>query len=128
VVGSDGDRYAIRIRNHDGQRVEVVATVDGLDVIDGTRAGFSKRGYIVDPYATLLIEGFRRSSSAIAAFRFGAVADSYAARTQSDRHVGVIGVAVFGERARAPEYSEDELRRRDSADPFPGRYARPPQR
>jgi len=126
VVGRDGDRYAIRIRNHDRQRFEVVASVDGLDVIDGSKAGFGKRGYILEPYGTLLIEGFRRSSSAIASFRFGSVADSYAGRTGSDRHVGVIGVAMFGERYNEPVYTDGEIDRRETADPFPGQYARPP--
>jgi hypothetical protein len=64
----------------------------------------------------------------VAAFRFGRVADSYAARTspRGDRDVGVIGVAIFGE--RGAEWSPGELERRDSAEPFPDSrgYAVPP--
>ncbi|MGC4068161.1 MAG: hypothetical protein QM784_26640 [Polyangiaceae bacterium] len=127
VAGTDGERYGIRVRNHGQYRYEVVATVDGLDVIDGTKGNFAKRGYILDSYGTLLIEGFRQSKSAVAAFRFGSVADSYAARTQSDRNVGVVGVAVFAERGAIPEYTDREIQKRESADPFPGQFARPPQ-
>jgi hypothetical protein len=127
VLGRDGDRYAIRIRNHERQRFEVVATVDGLDVIDGTKGHFGKRGYILDSYGTLMIEGFRRSGSSVAAFRFGSVADSYAARTSGDRNVGVIGVALFAERNPEPIYTNQEIERRETADPFPNQYARPPQ-
>jgi hypothetical protein len=127
VAGTDGERYGIRVRNHGQYRFEIVATVDGLDVIDGTKGNFTKRGYILDSYGTLLIEGFRQSTSAVATFRFGAVADSYAARTQSDRNVGVIGVAVFAERGAVPEYTDREIQKRESADPFPGQFARPPQ-
>jgi hypothetical protein len=128
VLGRDGDRYAIRIQNHERFRVEIVASVDGLDVMDGTSASFQKRGYVLDPYATLLIEGFRRSTSAVASFRFGSVAESYAARTGSDRQVGVIGVAVFEERgfSRTP-YTRREIMRRETADPFPNRFAQPPR-
>lgn len=128
VVGTSGARYAIRVQNHESYRLEVVATVDGLDVIDGTNGHFNKRGYVVEPYSDLLIEGFRKSSEAVAAFRFGSVSDSYAARTSGDRHVGVIGIAVFAERGCCVEdYSRSEVYRRETADPFPAQFARPPR-
>ena len=123
VVGRDGDRYNIQIRNDTAARLEIVASVDGLDVIDGLGATPEKRGYIVRPYSTLMIDGFRTSDSTVAAFRFGAVRDSYAARTGGDRNVGVIGIAVYNE--RGSEWTVGEIRRRDTADPFPG-YAKPP--
>ncbi len=126
VVGSDGQRYTIQIENHTGNRFEAVATVDGLDVIDGKGGSFAKRGYLVDPWSTLEIDGFRRSQAEVAAFRFGAVKDSYAARKGNDRNVGVIGVAFFHERGSSLPWTERELERRDSANPFPGFAAPPP--
>jgi hypothetical protein len=126
VVGHAGDRYSIRVMNHSSERFEVLATVDGLDVIDGRVASYSKRGYLIDAYGTLDIDGFRRSSDAVAAFRFGSVRDSYAARTGSDRNVGVIGVAIFRERDIVDERRWEENHRRDNADPFPNRYSTPP--
>jgi hypothetical protein len=103
-----------------------VATVDGLDVIDGQPGSFEKRGYLVAPWSTVEIDGFRRSEDEVAAFRFGRVRDSYAAKRGSDRNVGVIGVAVFQERGSSWPWTERELRRRDSADAFPGRFAPAP--
>jgi len=126
VAGSDGQRYVIQIENHTNNRFEAVATVDGLDVVDGKDGGLGKRGYLINPWATLQIDGFRRSQSAVAAFRFGAVKDSYAARKGSDRNVGVIGVAFFHERGSSLPWSERELERRESANPFPGGFASPP--
>lgn len=126
VVGRSGDRYSIRVSNHSSERFEVLATVDGLDVIDGRPGSMSKRGYLVDAHQALDIDGFRRSSDAVAAFRFGSVRDSYAARTGSDRNVGVIGIAIFRERNLVDERRWEENRRRDNADPFPSRYAAPP--
>lgn len=128
VVGHDGDRYSIRIRNLEPYRIEVLATVDGLDVIDGTKGHFRKRGYVIRPSSSLTIDGFRRSTDSVASFRFGAVSDSYAARTSGDRNVGVIGIALFAERGCCAEpYSRHEIDRRETADPFPGQYARPPR-
>lgn len=126
VMGNDGARYVIRIQNQSSVRFEAVATVDGLDVIDGQPGSFQKRGYLVGPWSTLEIDGFRRSEDQVAAFRFGRVRDSYAARRGSDRNVGVIGVAIFHERGSSWPWSERELERRNSADAFPGRFAPAP--
>jgi len=126
IVGEDGGRYRILVRNGTTARFEVVASVDGLDVIDGKPADPNRRGYIVDPHDVLVIDGFRTSDAAVAAFRFGKVADSYAAQTSGDRNVGVIGFAIFAERGAV--WTPAELHRRDTADPFPARgYAVPPR-
>lgn len=126
VMGQRGDRYSIRVKNQSSERFEVVATVDGLDVLDGHPGSFAKRGYLVDANTSLDIDGFRRSSSEVAAFRFGTVKDSYAAQTGSARNVGVIGVAVFREYHPPVNPRLLENQRRDSADPFPNRFASPP--
>ena len=129
VVGQAGQRYTIVLENHTGHRFETVATVDGLDVINGKTGSLDNRGYVLLPYATLEIDGFRQSQDAVASFRFGAVGDSYAAQTGTARNVGVIGIAFFGERGDAP-VTERELRTRDTANPFPGsdpRFAQPPR-
>lgn len=130
VVGEAGRRYAIVVENRTDRRFEVVAAVDGLDVTDGQTASFAKRGYIVAPHGRVEIEGYRRNLEQVAAFRFGSVRDSYAARSADfgARHVGVIGVALFAEAgADAPDLQE-EAARREQADPFPGRFAQPPTR
>jgi hypothetical protein len=126
VVGNDGARYRIVVRNGTTARFEVVASVDGLDVIDGKPADPGRRGYLVDPHGVLVIDGFRTSDSSVAAFRFGKVADSYAAQTSGDRNVGVVGFAIFAERGAV--WTPAELHRRDTANPFPERgYAAPPR-
>lgn len=125
VVGAAGRRYEIVLTNESGKRWEIVGSVDGLDVIDGRPASMGKRGYVLEPYAQVRIEGFRTSDVDVAAFRFGSVAESYAARTGDARNVGVIGIAMFCERA-APTYAlppppslDDEALRRQQANPFP---------
>jgi hypothetical protein len=139
VVGEAGMRYAIVLENHSGHRFEAVATVDGLDVMNGKPGTVSNRGYLLDPYDSVEIDGFRESDDRVAAFRFGRVSDSYAAKTGSARNVGVIGVALFREAGDpwTPFFTNDEeLRRRSTALPFPAdphvddgdrRYASPPR-
>lgn len=139
LIGEAGQRYTLAVENRTNQRFELVASVDGLDVVDGKLASPAKRGYIVSPHGRLVIEGYRRSLNEVAAFRFGSVRDAYATQTgeQGDRNVGVIGVALFAERGTAvptpdrypnrPDL-DDEASRREAADPFPGRFAAPPPR
>lgn len=99
VMGQLGERYTLRVVNHTGRRIEAVVSVDGRDVVDGRAAEYrGKRGYLVPAYGQVDIEGWRLSNAQVAAFRFSAVADSYAARTGSAREVGVIGAAIFPER------------------------------
>jgi hypothetical protein len=127
AIGEAGQRYSLVVSNDTGVRVEAVASVDGLDVFDGKAASWGKRGYLVPAWGSVEIDGFRQSSDHVAAFRFGSVRDSYAARTGSDRNVGIVGIAIFTSR-QAPSWpwTNREVERRRSADPFPGAYASPP--
>jgi hypothetical protein len=128
AVGESGRRYTIVLRNNTSFRLEVVVSVDGLDVLDGKAASFHKRGYIMDPRAEVEIDGFRQSMDAVASFRFGSVRGSYAGQKTGDtRNVGVIGVALFNEVGTVPvPWTPDEVQRRRDANPFPGQFATPP--
>jgi hypothetical protein len=98
VAGRPGARYAIRLANQAGGRVLVVLSVDGINVVSGETAHWNQTGYVLDAYASYDIAGWRKSDSAVAAFEFAALRDSYAARTGRPGNVGVIGMAVFYEK------------------------------
>ncbi len=100
IEGVPGQEYAVRIRNLTGARVLVVTSVDGVNVISGDTASPSQSGYVLDAYGSVEIAGWRKSMSRTAAFYFTDLGDSYAARTGRPANVGVIGVAVFQEKAR----------------------------
>ena len=126
VVGEEGRRYSIIVRNRSDLRLEVVLSVDGLDVLDGQTASFRKRGYVIRPHGQVNVDGFRQSTEAVAAFRFSSVRESYANQKYGEtRNVGVIGIAVFNEYGTVP-WDENEARRRLKANPFPGGFATPP--
>lgn len=100
VLGQYGTRYNVRVSNHTGQRIEAVVTVDGRDAISGELGDYrGQRGYVIDPYSSVVVEGFRQSHSNVAAFRFTSPGDSYSGRRGTPQHNGVIGVAVFREKA-----------------------------
>jgi hypothetical protein len=103
AMGSYGSRYNVRVTNRTGQRVEAVVTVDGRDVISGRPGDFKRqRGYLVDPYGSVVIEGFRTNHSEVAAFRFTTPGNSYSSRMGTPENVGVIGVAFFPEAPPPP--------------------------
>ncbi len=126
VEGRRGQRYAIEIENRSAGRVEAVATVDGLDVLNGKHGSPANPGYVLAPGQVFQLDGFRQSADEVAAFRFGDAGDSYAAQRGDDRSVGVIGVAFFVERGAPPPWFDRDALRRRGADPFPGRFAPPP--
>jgi len=101
VLGEPGERYVVRVDNPTPERVEAVVTVDGRDSISGELGDYVRqRGYLIEPWGTLVVEGFRRSLDEVAVFRFTGRARSYSARRGTPQHVGVIGVAIFPERER----------------------------
>ena len=120
VVGSGGSPYSVYIRNRCKSRLEVVVSVDGLDVIDGKPASFRKRGYVVAPGEALEVKGWRTGWDSVARFEFSSVGDSYSNRRHGTaRNVGVIGLAVFGEKGVDPwKWMPDEVRQRQTASPF----------
>ncbi len=126
VAGKEGRRYSIAIQNKTDLRLEIVLSVDGLDVLDGAKSSLRKRGYLLAPHSRLTVDGFRQSTNAVAAFRFSPVRESYTAEKYArTQNVGVIGIAFFNERGtNAPTVGE--TRRRLNAKPFPGNFSAPP--
>lgn len=120
VVGKQDANYSIVLKNRCKSRLEVVLSVDGLDVIDGKSASFSKRGYVIAPEETLEVKGWRTSPDTVARFKFSTVAGSYANLAHGDhRNVGVIGLAVFTEKGVDPwTWMPREVNDRLNADPF----------
>ena len=102
VAGRPGARYGITIRNLRRERILVVMSVDGINVLNGQTAGWNQDGYVLGPLGAGQIAGWRKSDREIAAFEFTAPADSYASRTGRPLDLGVIGVAVFSERRPEP--------------------------
>ena len=95
--------YKIRLRNDTPHRRLAVVSVDGLDVTNGEPAKkHGNTGYVLSPWQSVEIPGWRRSDTEVAAFELAAPDGSYSAQTgQGKRNVGVVGVAVYDEKAPA---------------------------
>ena len=97
IAGAPGHRYAVRLTNTSDQRVLVVLSIDGVNAVTGQNAHPSQAGYVLEPWQSTEINGWRKSLEDVAQFVFTDLPDSYAARTGRPDNVGVIGVAVFQE-------------------------------
>ncbi|MEO6228462.1 MAG: hypothetical protein ABIO61_11495 [Thermomonas sp.] len=103
IAGVPGHRYSVRLTNTTGERVLVVLSVDGVNAVSGQTASGSQAGYVLDPWESADIAGWRKSLDDIAQFVFTDLPDSYAVRTGRPDNVGVVGIAVFRERHVRPQ-------------------------
>ena len=98
----DGE-YQILLRNDTSSRRLAVISVDGINIIDGETASYGGAGYLLEPWQTVTLKGWRRSESEAAAFQFKADVGSYAAQTgRGTSNTGIIGVALFDEKPKPP--------------------------
>lgn len=97
IAGQQGQPYAVRLRNTSPHRVLVVLSVDGLNAITGEVASPDQTGYVLEPWQSADITGWRKSRQEVAQFVFTDPGNSYAGRTGRPDNIGVIGVAVFNE-------------------------------
>ena len=124
LKGMAGQAYRLVYHNNSASTYEIVASVDGLNVLNGDAASRYDRGYVLEPNDDLVIEGFRKSQSAVASFIFSKPDNAYAANTSSGsiENTGVIGTVIY------ELYDPSKPKpRQPQAYPADKGYAKPPQ-
>lgn len=117
----EGASYAVRLDNRTGERVGVVLTVDGLNAISGVQAtpqpwGSHERMYILDPWGSTTVKGWRTSLAEVRRFTFVDERTSYATRSgQANGKMGWIQIAVYRERRPVARPPWEPLVRGDGA-------------
>ena len=95
-----GRNYSVVLRNNSGRRVGVLLTVDGLNVVNGevTRLASDEPMYVLGPWESATIRGWRSSMDEVRRFVFVDEKRSYASRTgQANSDMGWIRVLAFRE-------------------------------
>jgi hypothetical protein len=95
-----GREYAVTLRNTTGERIGVLISVDGLNVITGQRSALAsgESMYVLDPWGSATIRGWRTSLDDIRRFVFVDEERSYATRTgQANGDLGWVRVLAFRE-------------------------------
>jgi hypothetical protein len=109
-----GRNYALRVHNRTGRRVGVLIAVDGLNVVNGERSKLRRNEamYVLDPWETATIRGWRTSLEQVRQFVFVDEERSYAERTgQANGDMGWIRVLAFEERRTVAWFNQPELKR-----------------
>src|SRR5689334_14322474 len=61
VVGEPGHEFQVVLRNNSNRRVLAVTSVDGVNVITGETASTEQSGYVLSPWDSLEVSGWRKS-------------------------------------------------------------------
>ena len=128
LQGKAGQAYRLVYHNNTANTYEIVASVDGLNVVDGSTASRYDGGYVLRPNDELVIEGFRKSDSAVASFIFSKPDNAYAANTDSGsiENTGIIGTVIYELYDPAkPKYKPKP--KQPQAYPADNGYAQPPK-
>jgi hypothetical protein len=113
VEARAGSHYVLRLTNRTGERVGVKIAVDGLNVISGERdLPGPGRMYILGPWESTSIRGWRTSLAEVRRFTFVDEKASYANRSgKANGKMGWIELAVYRELHRPEpmvEYDDRE--------------------
>ncbi len=104
-----GGAYSLRLASRSHERLAVLVSVDGLNVVSGDREAVPAAGtwsrpgrmYVLEPWTDTLIQGWRTSLAEVRRFEFVDEERSYATRSgKANAKMGWIEVAVYRERPR----------------------------
>lgn len=98
LKAKENQSYYLHYRNSSSNTYEIIASVDGINVLTGNAASkYSPTGYILDARGELTIKGFRKDEHSVASFTFSKPENSYANHSaQGDiGNVGIIGTVVY---------------------------------
>lgn len=102
VAGVPGTAYTLLVRNLSGSRIEVIASVDGRNVLkDEPAHPHDCRGLVIAANGQYLFPGWRFNDDETGDFVFGTPAASVAAQAGAPAHIGVIGFAVWTEQYKS---------------------------
>jgi hypothetical protein len=118
-----GANYSLVIRNRSQDRIAVVVAVDGRNIISGKQSNLTNKEamYIIDPFGSTRLEGWRTDQNTVHRFYFTEVQDSYAVRTFGDTSaMGVIAVAVYREKGQPVHLKEQPVESGKARPPVAG--------
>lgn len=108
VEARKGSEYALRLTNRTGRRIAVALSVDGLNTIDA-KSGPAReaRKWILDPWQTVVIEGWQTDANTARRFFFTSEEKSYGTWLGRTDDLGVIAAVVYREKRPDPPRAFD---------------------
>jgi hypothetical protein len=107
IEGRKNSSYELHFKNKTANRVLIVPSVDGLNVLDGLPCGVYSPGYVVEGFDSIIIPGWKVDGKTAAEFIFRPQGARYKehetyveAIGQDPTNQGVIGFMVFYEKKK----------------------------
>jgi hypothetical protein len=98
IEGRVGSNFELEMKNLTHRKLLAHPTVDGLSAMTGKEASMKDdEGYIIHPYQTFQVPGWRLNNEEVAQFFFAGGGKSYAEKTGKGKDKGVIACAVWEE-------------------------------
>lgn len=106
IIAQDNERYTIRIRNNNSERVGLVIAVDGRNILSGRKSHLrpNEKMYVLRPYSSAEYAGWRSSRNGVNRFFFTDMDNSYSAAWGDYSAMGIIAVAAFPEHYQQDQY------------------------
>lgn len=114
VEAKNKTEYSLKLKNHSHKKILAIVSVDGIEVLQGKKAADTSSGYVVNPFSSLNIAGYRIDDNNVATFKFTSGeetgdAPSYASLVENNfdevkayanpsQNNGVIGVRIWEEK------------------------------
>jgi len=100
VEALPGKEFIIEVYNSGFSRVEVLASVDGLNTLEKEEANWEKPGMVIPGYQTWKNRGWRLSDKEVSTFKFEEdKSKSVASKVGKTKNTGIIGLALFREKS-----------------------------
>lgn len=118
-----GENYSIVVKNNLNERIGVVIAVDGRNIITGKQSFLNNNEtmYILEPYGSAKLEGWRTDQNTVHKFYFTDTTDSYSVKTFGDSSaMGVITAALFKEKEKPQIYFKEKSLRQKAPSPSAG--------
>lgn len=99
VEGREGSNFELEIKNLTNRRVLIHPTIDGLSCMTGKEGdrNDSSNGYVLGPWGSICVPGWRLNDSEVAKFLFSGAGKSYAEKIGKGKNKGVIACVVWEE-------------------------------
>lgn len=111
IEGKQGSDFELELTNLTPRRILVHPTVDGLSAMTGKEASRddSSQGYVLSPYQSMRVPGWRLDNDSVAKFYFAGNGGSYAEKTGRGADKGVIACTVWEEVVQTTWYAVDPV-------------------
>lgn len=113
IEASWGERFSLVIRNNSHERIGLVISIDGRNIVSGKKSYNrpDESMYVLMPMESADFSGWRSSEHRVQRFYFTDGSDAYASRLGDSSQLGWIKVAVFREKRSYIRHDYDAPKR-----------------